>query len=261
MATNATTEEDKKVTAEDLKNDLAAAEVEVAKVTDETAEDEASDDETEDNSAEDGQTGDQTTDEAEAPSFVKQVPSISGDTEEEYRKNLETAYQQSTAEALRLKSLADEANSKTDEGEEIDLSDPLRLYAKQKMDEDISKAFADFSKEYPQVSEVSEYNKFTNEVAALSSTIMTSQRRLASPEELYSKAAIILGWTKESIEDDKDKLSMALKNNAASSKTTSGTAKPTTKSKVTAAMIEMNQKMYPDKTEDEIRKELEPYVK
>lgn len=263
MATNAKTvvDDDKPVTEEDLRNDKLALEVETAQAADETTDEVATVEEPEETSEEAGQTDDQATEEStEEPSFVKQVPSIAGDTEEEYRKNLETAYQQSTAEALRLKGLADAPKTEDGETQEIDLSDPLRLYAKQKMDEDISKAFSDFSKDYPQVSDQAEYDKFTVEVATISNTIMNSQKRLASPEELYTKAAIILGWEKSSSPDGKEKLSMALKDNGATTKTTSATStKP--KSKVTEAMIAANLLMYPDKTEAQIREELEPYVK
>ena len=265
MATNAKKKTDDvddiaaNVTEEDLRKDKQAAEVEAAKAADETAAEETPE-ETEETGEEDGQTETPAEEEPEEePSFVKQVPSIVGDTQEEYLKNLETAYQQSTTEALRLKGLADEAE--TPEGEEIDLSDPLRLYAKQKMDEDINTAFSDFQTEYPQaVPGTPEYSQFTTEVATLSQTIMTSQKRLASPKELYSKAAVILGWEKNSTPDSKDKLGMALKDKAASPKTSSSTSIPT-KSKVTDEMIQVNKQMYPNKTEAEIRKELEPYVK
>ena len=272
MATNATKTEEavddsKPVTEEDLRNDKLSLEVETAQAADETIDEETTAKDTEETSEEDGQTDDQATDEADSteettPEFVKQVPSIAGDTEEEYLKNLETAYQASTTEALRLKGLADAAQIEdtTWEGEEIDLSDPLRLYAKQKMDEDISRAFGEFSKEYPQIQDQGEYNKFTVEVATLSGTIMNSQKRLASPEELYSKAAVILGWTKDSATDSKDKLNIALKDKAATSKTTSATSNAP-KSKVTPQMIEVNKLMYPNKSEDQIRKELEPFVK
>src|ERR1035437_8920860 len=128
------------------------------------------------------------------------------------------------------------------------------------MDKDIQTAFATFSKDYPQVTDQGEYNKFTVEVATLSNTIMTSQKRLASPEELYSKAAVILGWNKGSSPDSKEKLDMALKDKGATSKTTSSTS-TAPNSKVTDEMIRVNKLMYPTKSEDEIRKELEPFVK
>lgn len=262
MATNATAVDDSKpVTEEDLAKDKLALEVEEAKASDETTTEETSE-ESEETSAEDGQTDDQAQEgEAEAePTFVKQVPSIAGDTEEEYLKNLETAYQASTTEALRLKGIADQTQNVQAETDEVDLSDPLRLYAKQQMDKDIQTAFTTFSKEYSQVNDPAEYNKFTTEVSALSQTIMSSQRRLASPDELYSKAAVILGWERQTAPDSKEKLGMAVKGQGATSKTTSATS-TAPKSKVTAEMVAINQQMYPDKTEAQIREELEPYVK
>ena len=82
---------------------------------------------------------------------------------------------------------------------------------------------------------------------------------MAPPKELYAKSAVILGWEKQSSTDSKDKLDMALKNNAATSKTTSVT-KTTPKSKVPDAMVAANRLMYPNKSDAEIRTELEPYV-
>lgn len=127
------------------------------------------------------------------------------------------------------------------------------------MDEEISSAFADFSKNFPQVKDQSEYDKFTHEVSILSQTILNSQKRLASPKELYSKAAVILGWEPD-VTTGKDKLDAALKDKAAASKTTSA-GKKASKSKVTDQMVSFNRMIYPNKSDAEIREELEPYVK
>lgn len=279
MATNADTtvaDDDKAVTEDDLRAlKYDTPEVETTKVEDETDESEEEDnEEAEDTVDEDGQTDEATTpdeedesDEEEAtPSFVKEFDYIKGDTPEEYAKNLEQAYKNSTAEALRLKNLA-EASTTTSTEEETEeepvvspTADPTALYMKQKMDEEINQAFAEFTKDYPQANNPSDYNQFVAEVSAFSQTIFNSQGRLAPPAELYQKAAVSLGWEKQSEVNSKDKLKMAIKNNAASTKPTSATGKTTTKSKVPQAMIETNRKMYPGKTDEEIRKELEPYI-
>ena len=267
MATNADTAvDDSPTTEEDLRNlkyGDAGVEISDNTETDEPAETEETAEESE-QGEEDGQTEDQTEEESQDDStqFVKELPSIAGDTLEEYARNLEKSYQNSTAEALRLKELLDQnQTSVTEDGkEEIDISNPLNLYAKQKMDEEIKTAFANFSKEYSQVNDPSEYNKFTRKVSILSRTIMEDEGRLASPEELYSDAAVMLGWDKESTPTTKEKIGMAVKSTAAVSKTTSAT-KTTPKSKVTDAMIAFNRAAYPNKTDAEIRTELEPYVK
>ncbi len=270
MATNAdeddtstaVADDDKEVTEEDLRSlKYGSEEVETSEEEDESTDTDEDEDDSEEAGEEDGQTDDQA-EEEETPTFVKQFPNIKGDTPEEYAKNLEAAYNNSTAEALRLKQLAE---AKTDTGEEedkqapIDTSDVTSLYAKQKMDEEIQSAYADFSKKYSQVNDANEYSRFTNEVAILSNTILQSQKRLASPTELYQKAAIILGWQPEDTTTKAEKVAAAAKNGAATSKTSSAT-KPVSKSKVTDEMITVNRKMYPGKSDTEIRKELEEHV-
>lgn len=222
-----------------------------------------------------GEEGDQIADESaededsqEEESFVKEFPNIKGDTPEEYAKNLEIAYKNSTAEALRLKGVA-EAPSTTppvpeapEDGQQqpVPPTDTLSIWAKQKLDQEIDTAYIAFQKDYPQVTEPEKYTEFTREVSVLADTIMRSQGRLASPDEVYSKAAISLGWTKGSEPDSKEQLGMALKDRGASSKA-SGAAKTTPKTpKVSQAMLEANRKMYPNKSDADIIKELTPFI-
>lgn len=206
--------------------------------------------------------------------FVKEFPNIKGDTLVEYARSMEHTLSESNKEGKRLATenqqltarVAElESGQKTDKGTTTDDkkgSDdqltPEQGYIRQKMNEEIDKAFETFSKDYPQVDDTAEYNKFVNEVKILAQTIKTSQNRFASPGELYTKAAAILGW-KPSEVTDKDRMKVAVKDRAAVSKTTSSTKKAP-KSKVTEAMIRTNRRMYPNKTDEEIRKELEPYV-
>jgi len=268
MATNAedtAVDDSKEVTEDDLRDlKYGKDDVETSKEADETDESETdTNDESEEAGEEDGKTDDQAEEEeaeAEAPKFVKEFPYIKGDTPEEYAKNLELAYKNSTAEALRLKGLAEGKEEKpADKEEEVDL-DPNALYIKQLRDTEITTAFSEITKHYPQVNDQAEYARFVNTVGVLSNTILQSEKRLAPPKELYSKAAVILGWEPEGKIDDKDKLGNALKDKAAVSKT-SVAAKPKSKqSKVTDAMVAASRLMYPDKTDAEIREELEPYV-
>lgn len=189
--------------------------------------------------------------------FTKNVPAIPGDTPEEYHANLETAYQESTKEALRLKALNDKVPEPPAlEGEEVTLT-PEQLYIRQKQDEEIANAFAEVTKNYPQVSDPEEYKKFTAMASTFGRTILDAEKRLATPKELYDKTVIALGWTAD---DSKDKLGAALKDGASSPRISSGGAKGTPTSKVTDAMIIANRKMYPNKTDAEIREELEPHV-
>lgn len=224
--------------------------------------DEPTEDESTEDGTEDGKTDDQAeeADSQEEATFVKEFPNIKGDTLEEYVKELEKTQRLSTAEGKRLaEELAKRPSSETEKTDPpIDTSNITDLYVKQEMDDRIRTAYNDFSKKYPQVADQAEYSKFVNEVKVLSNTILESQGRLAKPDELYRKAAAILDW--ESTQPTaEDKLKDAVRNNSSASKTSSSTKK-TSSSKVTEAMIATNRKMYPGKSDAEIREELEPYI-
>lgn len=261
-------DDDKPVTEDDLRAlKYPTEEVETAQVEDDTLEDDEAE-EAEETSEEDGQTDDDASEEeasAEA-SFVKEFDYIKGDTPEEYAKNLEIAYANSTAEFQRLRAEAETSKvPPSTQVTETEESPPTKsvtdLYVQQRLDEDIKSAFTVIQTDYPQVNDPSEYQKFTEEVAVFANAAM-AKGRLAPPADLYNKAAISLGWEKKTaLPDDKDKLGMALKDGAATSKTTSGPAKPKpTGPKVSEAMLKLNRKMYPGKSDQEIIEELTPYL-
>lgn len=283
---NNATDDSSKTTEEDLRK-LKYGDGEVETDSSDTSEDETTgsdetDEKSDDGGEEDGKTDDGATDgeeesqEEDSSEFVKELPNIKGETVPEYARNLESTIIESNKEGKRLadenaelkRQLAtqgDTTDTGTSGGDSTgtapDPTNTLELYAKQKLDQEIADAFGKFQKDYPQaVPGTPEYNAFTNEVSILSGTILQSQKRLASPEELYYKAAVILNWEKGSAPNSREKLGMAMKGQAAVSKTSSAT-KPVPKSKVTDDMIILNRRMYPGKTDDEIRKELEPFVK
>lgn len=277
-------DDDKPVTEDDLR-DLKYSQdgVEPPTEEDEPAEDKELADEPDELASEDDQIVEPPAadeepegDEPEAPTeFVKKFPNIKGDTPEEYARNVEIAYENSTTEALRLSDElkktqpappvtppADPVTPPADTPEPpVTALKPTDLYVQQKLDEEIQSAFAVTQKEYPQVSDPTEYAKFTREVATFSRTILDNQGRLASPTELYNKAAISLGWEKKVVEpDEAERLAMAAKDGAASSKTSSAPRKPAAKiPQISQKEMELNRKMYPGKTDAEIIKELAPY--
>lgn len=208
------------------------------------------------------------------PAFVKEFDYIKGDTPEEYAKNLEAAYKNSSSEALRLKDRVTEleapkttppADDQTPIGEVPPATptpkSPTDLYVQQKLDEEIQSAFAVVQKDFPQVNDPAEYAKFTREVQTFSRTILDTQGRLASPGELYGKAAISLGWEKNDAPPTEDeKLKMALKGSAGSGRpSASGTPPKAPAPKISEAEMVVNRKMYPGKTDKEIIDELTPY--
>lgn len=292
MAQNATNQDDEssatnestKTTEDDLRK-LKYGEEDVdgsdEDIQDETSEADESDEDAEVVGDDDGKTTDETADDdSEEDSdessddddseFVKEFPNIKGDTLVDYARNLESTISSSNKEGKRLadenlalkQRIAELESGKGTEKESVNESEDLSqesAYIRQKMDEEIEGAFSEFRKKYSQVEDATEYNKFLNEVRVLGQTIRTSQKRFPSASELYTKAAAILGWEPTNKVDDSDRLKVALKDRAATSKTTSSTKKAP-KSKVTDAVLRANRKMYPGKSDEEIRKELEPYV-
>jgi hypothetical protein len=288
-----TGDDDAQITEETLRRDKEKLEqdgVDSSTDDDETdADDDQSDDDSESEGDDDGKTDDETqdddseddsqddSDDDDSDSFIKEFPNIKGDNVPDYARNLEQAYKNSTAEAIRLKKENDElkakdtsigddsSDSSDDSGETGDkpkpITDPTQLYMKQKMDEEIVAAYTDFSKDYDQVDDPEQYNKFVATVGQLSKTILDSEKRVASPRELYSKSAVILGWQPNKKAPTKDeKAKIALKGRIGTSKGSSGPKKPGSKSKVTEEMLAVNRKMYPGKTDAQIREELEPHV-
>jgi len=270
MAKNAeeVVDDDKEVTEEDFRKIKEEGEVESSEEQDESQEsetqeesEEADEDETSESQEEESE--EESNDEADedASDFVKEFPNIKGETIEDYTRELEKTVRLSNIEGKRLSDELKKAQAGEGEGEvQADVSDPLSLYMKQKMDEEINSAYAAFSESYQQVNNPAEYAKFVKEVGVLSQTILNSQGRLAPPSELYSKVAVILDWKPE-VMDDKDKLNAAIKNKAAVSKTVSAN-KPKSSSKVTDAQVTIAKQMggwTVGKSDAEIRKELENY--
>lgn len=289
--TSSATNEGTKVTEEDLRKDKYGDEEVDDQGTDqddtsdhddddEDSEDTGDDDgKTDDDDSEDDDSDDDSSDDSDDDDseFVKEFPNIKGSTLVEYTRNLEATISKSNTEGKRLAdenaALKDrisklEAGDKGSDGSDSKGSDagaednpsPEVGYIREKMKQEIDKAFGEFRKNYDQVDDPAEYQKFVDEVKILGETIFRSQKRYASPGELYSKAAVSLGWEPSNKVDGNDRLKVALKDKAAVSKTTSSTSKKSKKSKVTDKMIAVNRKMYPGKTDEEIRKELEPYV-
>lgn len=289
MATNATDDKSKEdvrdedaTPAEELLRQSKYESEDVENEDEESLEDEAADEDNDNEESEDDDVVDQDKpdddideeseeddepDSEEDSKLVKKFPNIQGDSWENYAKSLEAAYENSTAEAIRLKrqleSSSDDSESDEDSDDsqtKVDLNNPLNLYMKQKMDEEIATAFSDFQKAHPQVNDPNEYEKFRVQVNTLSQVIRQSESRLAPPAELYNKAAVILGWEAEDKPNKKEELDMALKNKASSSKTTSK-SKPKAKSgsKISDGEVALFRKLNPGttKTDNDIREELE----
>jgi hypothetical protein len=220
----------------------------------------------EDDQATEGESDDQIeadAEEAEEQSeatFTKKFPNIKGDTPEEYAQNLEVAYENSTAEFQKLRKQAPPLNEDKDIEAELP-SSMLELYAKQELDKKLNESWQTFSGQYSQVNDPVEYDKFKKRVATVNQAIISDERRLAEPSELYAIAASSLGWKSDTVPSDKESLAMAVKDNASTAKS-SGSPKPAPKaSKVSSKEIAFYRKLHPgdDKTDAQIREELEPH--
>lgn len=233
-----------------LKEELAGVEPEKADEPAETEETEETPEETEE----------QSDDQIEA-TFEKEFPQIKGETPEEYAKNLEAAYKNSTAEALRLKGLQTQPKLEAtqEEAEDTLPKSIVELYAEQQMQKGITQAWTDFSKDYDEINDTESYDKFVKRVATTSKVILADEQRLAEPAELYATAAASLGWKPKSQPTESEKVGMALKEGAAATRTNSATKRKSV-SKVTPEMISLNRKLYPGKSDAQIREELEPHV-
>lgn len=179
------------------------------------------------------------------------------------------AYPESSGEALRLKKENDDLKARLNGQVETpapvvvtppatdEVLTPEQLYFRGKIKDETDQAFTEISEKYPQVKDPDTYKRFVTEAQLVGKVITDSQQRLPSPKELYEKTAVILGLTP----DNSDAVGSALKDASASPRTSSAPASPTPPSKVTEDMVKLNQQIYPNKSRDEIIKELEPYVK
>lgn len=170
-----------------------------------------------------------------------------------------TAYDNSTKEALRLKGELDkkvEPPAPVAPAPSDDVLTPDQLYIRQKRQEEIDAAFNEITDKYPSIKDPDTYKRFTAEASLVGKVIVESEQRSPSPKELYEKTAVILGLTP----DNSEAVGSALKDAAATPRTSSAPASPPSATKVTEDMISTNLKMYPNKTRQEIIAELEPHI-
>lgn len=173
------------------------------------------------------------------------------------------AYGESTKEALRLsgelKKVQPASPPPTPQPTGTDTPDPDKLYIEHLRDKDINIVWTKVVNEYPELGDPNgePYKKFVQRANIMGKTILTDEKRYVEPSELYPMVISSLGF--KSV-DSQEKLGAALRDGASSPKVSSGGAPAPQTSKVTDKMIALNRKMYPGKTDAEIREELEPHV-
>lgn len=210
------------------------------------------------------------------PAFVKKFENIKGDTPEEYAAGLEAAYENSTGEAIRLKTELEKlqqappttppaeappADPNAPDPAPAATANPTDLYVQQQLDKEIVTAFDHTKKEFPGVNDPAVYTQFAQKVQTFSKTILETEKRLASPAELYTMAALSLGLERHEVKpDDAEKLAMAAKNGAATPSAPAAPSKPKAAGpNISEAQMAVSRKMYPGKSDEDIIKELTPY--
>jgi molecular chaperone GrpE (heat shock protein) len=220
------------------------------------------------------------TEEATDSTFTKQFPNLKGETLEDYNHELETAYDNSFKEALRLsKELKDNAaiveqakqivakatqpadNPQTPAtpapaanlGNVID-EHPAIKYAQAKQTEDMLTAFDDFKKAYPQATDEQAFEQFRKASDGVNATLTATYGRAPTYTELFPAIARTLGWQPTA---DDAKKNAVIKENTSIGRTPSNQAPARPKpSKVSDAQIDTYLKMFTSKTREEARKEL-----
>ena len=186
--------------------------------------------------------------EEESTTFTKQFPNLKGDTPADYIKELETSYQNSTTEALRWKTIAEEGAKLVEEAKSViagkqpeqqsTTTDPSLLqidshpdvqYAKNLREREMISAFDEFKKDYPQALEEDEFAKFTKASTGVYTAFEASNGRKPSYGELYKGIANLLGWQSPKKTAAKD---AKIKESFSSSQTNSSTQPTSRQSKV-----------------------------
>lgn len=203
----------------------------------------------------------------EDSTFTKRYTQFKGDSPEEYAKNLEEAYHNSSAEAVRLSREVKEMKTRLDTiagqvannpelAEKLNqtpasdaIASPAVAWAEEKLNEEIKKDYADFVDLHPEIeTDPTLGEKMEKAISSVIQVTYDTENRRAPLREAMEKAWIILGKDKE---DNQEKLDMAVKDQASMNKTTPATAKPKPKSEFTPAQLEMAKKL--GLTEEQLR--------
>lgn len=215
----------------------------------------------------------------EADTFTKQFPNLKGETLPEYKEQLETAYDNSFKEALRLNKALEEANATITalrsqapiqtqpvEGQPTPQTAPLQdainglpeiQRIKAQDTQAMFAAFDDFAKSYPQAREQQPFDDFQKVSGGVQQALTARLNRMPTYPELFNAIAGTLQWQPTTPTPRKD---AAIKNAGASTHTNSATLPPSKRSKVSDSQVDAYLKMFTSKTREEAVKELSEVV-
>lgn len=182
---------------------------------------------------------------------------VKGDTEKEFIDNLTIAYKNSTAEALRLKQVAEQpapqpAQDAPTQAPALTPEQQQALqYAQATQQSEMVKAFDDFAKVFPQAREPQAFDQFTKASNGVAQGFVAAFSRVPTYPELFERTAQILGWKPEDGKKD-----AAIKEAAAEGNVVNSAPKTVPKTRLTESQLEMGRKMLPNLSDQELAKEL-----
>lgn len=241
--------------------------------TDETNDD--SDQDSDDDSDQD-ESDDDSDEDSDDTSFKKRYTQLKGDNPEEYITSLETAYKESSTEAIRLNHELQAEKQKTDKFAAIiaknpdlaeklgeDVADvelnPALLHAEEQLQKQMKTEYQEFMDGHPDLeSDQALQKEMLSQMTIYADTVRRTQRRQPSMKE-----SLRFAWSSLGHEDSKDEaLRMKAKSTAARGKS----AKTTVKKKIakqdfTDKQIEVGIQMGIGKTKEEVVKKFRQQLK
>lgn len=212
----------------------------------------------------------------EPPTLTKQFSNLKGETWEEYGHELETAYQSSFTEALRIRRELDDARKVIAQlpaiqnagqpaqpsgqvpnpaaGTEAILTPEIQ-YAKTLMQRDMRTSFDHFAEQYPQVRDETNFTRFRDAATPVGQAFLAIEGREPTYDELFPRIAAVFGWQPSEAEGKRDQ---ALKESLAAGHSAGGQGRaPSRGPKVTDAQVSAYIRMFPSKNRADAVKELE----
>lgn len=222
----------------------------------------------------------------EAPAFEKRFTQFKGETPEEYLKNLEDGYGNSSTEATRLAQQAKDLQQRLDQvaglvandpdfaaklqGAEASpsnplttpqnpLADPALFYARQTMEQQMEKEYNAFVADHREMeTDPALAKQITEYLSVLSDAHLRKTGKLLTMSEGLKAAWVMAG---QSLSDSEEETRMAVKNSAAQSKSPTGGAPVVEKrSQFTKAQLDFARRAWPEKKAEELEEMLSQYV-
>lgn len=258
---------------EDDSDDDAGDESDDDQSNDSEEDDSQTDDDSEEDSEDSDESEDKTDEDSEededSDTFTKKYPQFKGDNAEEYAKNLEEGYANSSTEALKWKKLYEDgkavikkaeaivAGSKDADKDKALPTNPALAYAQSQMEKEYNDTYKTFADKYPQVHDPEQFAVLEKKVKLVSLNIQQEENgRIPTLQECLDGAVELLKWDSQV---KKDKVNAAVKDHGAQTKTNSMKTPPA-KTKVSKGQIIAARGMFPGLSDTEIAKELEQYI-